>query len=328
MNEANALPPRSPRIAAIDILRGVALIAMAVFHGGWDVAYNHLFRFDPGASPGWILLARLTAGTFLILVGIGLVLSTRNGFRPRPFARRLAMIVLAALLVSVATYFVMPDGWIFFGILHEIALASLLGLAFVGLPAWISALVAIVVFALPHLFVSEIFSHPALWWVGLAPVPPESFDYVPLFPWFGDVLVGIAIARFAVDRGYDRLLAAWQPTALPFRWLEFGGRHSLAFYLIHQPVLFGLAYAAAAMFMPNAAEDSARADCVDRCALDNPRAGCVNYCACVFDDLKVSGLLAPLLQNRLSSEQNGQLRQTAGLCTAKTLPATDTGTVQ
>ena len=91
MNEAEF--PR--RIALIDVIRGVALIAMAVFHGAWDVSYFKLLAFDPGESIGWTIFARLIAGTFVTVSGISLVLATRRGFRPKPFFRRLAMVVAA-----------------------------------------------------------------------------------------------------------------------------------------------------------------------------------------------------------------------------------------
>lgn len=315
MNEA----VRPPRIAAIDVARGLALIAMAIFHGGWDVAYNHIARIDPGTSPGWTLLARLTAGTFLVLVGISLVLSTRGGIRWNKFWRREVMIVGAAALVSAATFFVLPDGWIFFGILHEIALASLVGLLFVRLPFFVPAIVAIGVFLLPFHVTHAVFANPALWWVGLAPTPPESFDYVPFFPWFGDVLVGIALAKLAIATRFDAVLARWKAERIPWRWLGFAGRHSLAIYLIHQPILFGLAYGYAALFVPNGAADSARADCVDRCSIDNPQASCTAFCGCVFDTMKSDGWLQDFLANRMAASDT-RLADTAGMCTAKTLP--------
>jgi uncharacterized membrane protein len=318
---APAMVARPSRIAALDVARGVALVCMAIFHGSWDVAFLHIVRFDPGASTGWIVFARAIAGSFLLLVGISLVLSTRNGFRPKPYLKRLAMIVAAAALVSVATYFVMPEGWIFFGILHQIALASVLGLAFLRWPPRAILLAAIAIFVLPFLFRDPFFAHPALWWVGLAPKPPGSFDYVPLFPWFGVVLAGMAIAKFAIASGWDQRLATWQPRFVLTRWLAFGGRHSLAVYLIHQPVLYAFFFALAAFFVPNGAENAARADCADRCvAVGKSAADCQAYCGCVFEDLKGKGLMASFLARTMADDQTIRLQETIAVCSATTFP--------
>lgn len=315
---------RSSRIAALDVARGVALVCMAIFHGAWDVAFLQLVRFDPGASIGWIVFARAIAGSFLMLVGISLVLATRNGFRLRPYLKRLAMIVAAAALVSVATYFVLPEGWIFFGILHQIALASVLGLAFLRLPPRGLFLAAVAVFALPFFLRDAVFSHPSLWWVGLAPKPPASFDYVPVFPWFGVVLFGMAVAKLGVALGWDKRLASWQPRFAPGRWLAFGGRHSLAVYLIHQPLLYAFFFGLAAVFAPNAAENAARADCAERCvAVGKSAADCQTYCGCVFGDLKEKQLMASFLARTLNENQTLRLQESIAVCSATVFPPVD-----
>ena len=83
----------------------------------------------------------------------------------------------------------------------------------------------------------------ALAWIGLASQPPDSNDFVPLFPWFALPLVGIAAARLA--RGLTGL--SWfEAAAGRVRTLDgvaWAGRHSLVIYLAHQPVLLSLLYA-------------------------------------------------------------------------------------
>ena len=205
--------------------RGGALLAMAIYHFTWDLEF---FGYvDPGltAGGGWKLFARCIASTFLFLVGVSLYLAHGEGIRWRGFWKRFAMVAGSALLITAATWFLFPDGFIFFGILHEIALASVLGLAFLRLPALLTLAVAAAIVAAPTFLRSEFYDHPVLWWVGLSSANPRSNDYVPLFPWFGAVLAGIAVARIAKRSGLLTLLARIDlgRIARPF---VLAGRHS------------------------------------------------------------------------------------------------------
>src|SRR5690606_12348748 len=241
--EPAASPPRSHgRIVAIDIMRGTALLAMASYHFTWDLEF---FGYaDPGltAFGPWKIYARCIATTFLFLVGVSLVLAHGKEIRWNGFWKRLGMVTAAALGITAVTFVAVPGGFIFFGILHQIALASVLGLAFLRLPWLVTALLAAFVVALPAYFRSTAFDHPAFWWVGLSSVSPRSDDSVPLFPGFGAVLAGIAAARLAEVSGVLARIAALSPGGWA-RPLVFTGRHSLAFYLIHQPILVACIWA-------------------------------------------------------------------------------------
>jgi len=81
--------------------------------------------------------------------------------------------------------------------------------------------------------------HPmfdAAWlqWVGFMTHRPYTEDYVPLFPWVGLVLVGVALGHALVQ--HAGALARIEGPG----WLRFLGRHSLVTYLVHQPILLGL----------------------------------------------------------------------------------------
>ncbi len=115
--------------------------------------------------------------------------------------------------------------------------------SFVRLPALVTLAVAAFVISAPLYARTDIFNHPVLSWVGLSTVMPRSNDYVPLFPWFGAVLIGIAGARIFQRFGWLQLLAGGIRPQFLETPLTFIGRHSLAFYLIHQPVLIALVYA-------------------------------------------------------------------------------------
>src|SRR5262249_30877785 len=110
---------------------------MVVYHFAWDLWAFGLVETDVEHDVAWVLFARSIASTFLLLVGLSLVLATRNGLRLQPYLRRLAFVAGGALLVTIGTYFIEPHEFVYFGILHLIAVASVLALPFLTLPAWV-----------------------------------------------------------------------------------------------------------------------------------------------------------------------------------------------
>jgi uncharacterized membrane protein len=235
----NAAPPGHSRIVALDLARTLALIGMAVFHFTWDLEFFGYITPGTTLQGGWAIFARLVAASFLFLVGVSLVLAHGDGIRWPGFLRRLAMIAGAAALITAATAYAVPHAFIFFGMLHSIAVASVLGLLFLRAPPWLLLAAAVAVWLLPALAASPAFDTRWLAWTGLAATPPASFDFVPVTPWFTATLAGIAFARGADRAGLWTRLRAREPGPL-LRALAWPGRHSLAVYLLHQPVLLGL----------------------------------------------------------------------------------------
>lgn len=227
------------RLVAVDVVRTVALAGMVLFHFTFDL---ELFGHLPAGTTvtgGWAVLARVVAGSFLFLAGVSLVLAHGAGVRWSAFARRLLRVGLAALAVTVATRLAIPEAFIFFGILHSIVLASLLGIALIRLPG-----VALVVLALGVVWVDRNFGFDAmngrgLVWIGLGTQLPWTMDFVPVFPWTGALLAGMGTAKLAARAGLWDRLGQGGPLA---RRLAWPGRHSLAIYLLHQPVLIALVW--------------------------------------------------------------------------------------
>jgi uncharacterized membrane protein len=308
-----------PRIQAIDLARGAALVAMAVYHFTWDLEF---FGYaDPGLTShgGWRLFARCIASSFLFLVGVSLVLAHGKGVRWPGFIRRLAMVAGAALAISVITYFAVPSGFIFFGILHQIALASVLGLAFLRLPAVVSLATAAAVVAAPYVLSSVLFDHPFLWWVGLSNTIPHSNDYVPLFPWFGAVLAGMAAAKIGNATGlFDRLARM-----APGKWsqpLVVAGQHSLAFYMIHQPVLIACVWLFSLFWPPSMETPQVRFRTACEATCDNTRSEefCAFYCACMLDRLERENALDSIFDSKQSDKISGKVQDMAAACTGET----------
>lgn len=309
-----------PRLAAVDIARGVAIVAMVVYHTAFDLSAARLIATDVPSDLAWKIFARLIAGTFLFVVGVSLVLATRDGFRRDAFLRRLGLIVGGAALVSLGTWWFDPETFVFFGILHEIALASVLALPFLRLPSAVVAPVAAAVLAAPWFLAHPVFNTPALWWVGLSTVPPTTVDYVPVFPWFGVVLAGIVGGRLLIAYGGD--LWRWRPDSPPARWIILAGRWSLLIYLVHQPLIVGAISVAARILPPN--ESVARAnfmgECSAACRVDRDQATCAAFCGCMFDGLYGTELFTKNSFAEMTPVQRGEFDGIVGRCVAPPEP--------
>ncbi len=227
------------RLVIVDVMRGVAIALMVIYHFCFDLAYFGYAGFDFYQDAFWLNFRTLILSLFLFLVGVSLVLSTQRGVNVRRFVARLLRIVGAALLVSVATWWMFDNRFVFFGVLHFIALASVLGLLFVRKPV-IALVLGIALLVIGNTVQYPGFDQPGLRWIGLMTHKPATEDYVPLFPWFGVVLAGIFAGHVLLrERRLERLDSIMPSGTAPVRLLAFSGRHSLLIYLLHQPVLFG-----------------------------------------------------------------------------------------
>lgn len=235
------LPKPGSRLIVIDLARTAALVGMATYHLAYDLTMFGWLPEGTSMTGGWALFARVVASSFLFLAGVSLWLAHGQGIRWRAFWRRFGKIVAGAVVVTVGTWAAFPQYFVFYGILHSIAVSSLIGLAFLRVPAPLTLAVAGVVFWLPRVWRSTLFDGP-LAFVGLYGTPPLTVDFLPILPWLAPVLVGIAVGRVMTRLDLWRWLAL--PETVPLRRLAWPGRHSLAVYLIHQPVLIGLVTAA------------------------------------------------------------------------------------
>ena len=312
--------PTRPRLQLVDLWRGAALLAMVVYHFAWDLSYYELIAADLTTHPFWVTLQRSILSSFLLLVGIGLVLAHRNGVRWPSFWRRFAAIAAAALAVTAGTFWMFPDYFVYFGILHAIALFSLLALPFLRLRP-VLVLAAAAAFMLPPLlWSSPDFAARPLAWIGLWSVLPETTDIVPVLPWFGVVLIGVAGARMALATPLAARLAQWRPPGPLSRLLIGAGRKSLLVYLVHQPLLLG-ALALYLQLAPTALQPEVLSrrqtfvrSCEATCAADHAAAYCTSYCGCALEQVEAADLWA--LLDRPGPERDAALAPLATLCSA------------
>lgn len=209
---------------------------MVLFHAVRDLEFFGILAPATTQHGGWAIFARLTAGSFLFLAGLSLVLAHGQRIRWRSLFRRSAVIALAALAVSLATYLAMPRVFVFFGILHMIVVGRLLGIAFLRLPIAVILAAAALIWVLPSQIHAPLFDPRWLAWIGFAAHAPPALDFEPVFPWLAPCLLGIAVGRLLPSRLPDpRKVEGGIGTVL-----AWAGRHSLPIYLVHQPLMLGL----------------------------------------------------------------------------------------
>lgn len=215
-----------------DALRGFAVVLMMVFHFCFDLADFGYARFDFYHDPFWLNARIFIVTLFVGVSGVSLMLSGRNGVNWPRFWRREAILLGCAILISVASYAMMPQAWIFFGILHFIALAALLAVPFLRMGK-INLLLGMGLIVMGIWVSHPLFDMPALQWFGLMTHKPVTEDYAPFLPWFGVLLVGMFLGKYLLSQPFFAYPLRQHALFRPLLWL---GRHSLLVYMLHQPV--------------------------------------------------------------------------------------------
>ena len=247
----SSLPMAGQRLDRLDALRGLAIVWMAVFHFCFDL--NHFGWLQPRqnfyADPFWTLQRTAIVSLFLFCAGVSQAVALHAGLPWPRFWRRWLQIAGCAVLVSAGSAIMFPGSWISFGVLHGIALMLVLTrlvAARLSAPALLALGGAVVL--LPLFVAHPFFDSRWTNWVGLVTRKPVTEDYVPLLPWWGVMLWGLAAGRWVLSARPAWLAGA---AAGPQRWgvrpLTTLGRWSLSFYMVHQPVLIGLLTAASTM---------------------------------------------------------------------------------
>ena len=232
---------KGERFDRLDALRAVAIVWMAAFHFGFDLNYFGLLQpphnFHRDAL--WTTQRVCIVSLFVFCAGLSQAVALQalqGGPRfPSAFWRRWAQVAGCAVLVSAGSALMFPRTWIQFGVLHGIAVMLILCRLAAPLRAWLLPLGALCV-VLPRVLKLPLFDHPALSWIGLVTRLPVTEDYVPVLPWLGVMLWGLAAGQWLLQHR-RAVLSAPLPAAL--QPLAVLGRWSLSFYMLHQPVLIG-----------------------------------------------------------------------------------------
>ena len=140
-----------------------------------------------------------------------------------------------ALLVTAGSAWMFPRSWISFGVLHGMALMLVAARLAAPLRRGLWPLGAVLVL-LPQWLQHPFFDTRLTNWVGLVTRKPITEDYVPLLPWLGVMLWGLALGQWLLAHRRGLLAGALPPGGAALALL---GRWPLTIYMRHQPLLIG-----------------------------------------------------------------------------------------
>jgi len=236
------------RFWEIDFLRGIAIIMMVLYH----LLYNlHYFvQYNVNVYSGfWMYFARMTATTFIFLVGVSLSVSfsrTKKIYKDKnklfiKYLKRGLKIFSWGLIITLLTRILLGKAFVIFGILHLIGISIILAYPFLKLRSW-NLLIGLICIFLGVYLKGFAFNFYWLSWLGFRPAQFYSVDYFPLLPWFGVVLTGVFFGNLLYSDSTRRFQLADISFFPGAKTLCFLGKHSLLIYLLHQPLIIAVLY--------------------------------------------------------------------------------------
>jgi uncharacterized membrane protein len=235
------------RFDTVDAVRGLAMVWMTVFHFCFNLNEWHYIQQDLKTDAFWTLQRTAIVSLFLLCAGVGQAIAMHQNQSSARFWRRWFQITVCAGFVTLGSMWMFPNSFIYFGVLHAIALMLLLVRFVVGplaLRPRILVVAATLIFALffvaPYAIaacsMADFFNAKWVNWLGLITVKPFTEDYVPLAPWLAVMLLGLALGNYLLTAK-----ASWLNVPLPRGFAPLGllGRWSLSYYMLHQPVMIG-----------------------------------------------------------------------------------------
>jgi uncharacterized membrane protein len=243
---------RSQRFDSVDALRGGAIVWMTVFHFCFDLNHFGYIRQNFYTDPVWTWQRAAIVTLFLFCAGLGQAIAVHQGQSWARFWKRWAQVAGCALLVTAGSFWMYPNSFIYFGVLHGIAAMLIVVRLTAGLGKWLWVMGAL---AIASKFVgaavlagspdlAALFNGRALNWLGFITKKPVTEDYVPIFPWLGVMWWGLASGQWLLAKKPDFLAG---PIGTSVKPLAFLGRWSLSWYMLHQPVMIGVLMGLAAL---------------------------------------------------------------------------------
>lgn len=240
---------KGKRLCMLDELRGIAIIAMVIYHTIYSMAFIFHLDFSYSIFLQAYKFQPLIPILFITLCGIYCSFSKSN-------LKRGALIFAIAIVITIATYIFMPSTAIIFGILHFIGIALILYSITEkwidkipeNIGATISLALFIIFYNIPNGYIGyqpflslelppQLYSCYPLFVIGLPTPDFSSGDYFPLIPYIFLLYSGCFLGKLILKNGAPDFM--YKKLCPP---LDFLGKHSLLIYVAHQPLIIGILF--------------------------------------------------------------------------------------
>ena len=236
---------KNERYHLFDTVRGLCIAGMVVYHALFDCVYMFgLFDVSDRMMQAVIYIRDFGCMLFILLAGVC------EHFGKEKYKRALGLLGIGAI-ISLISYFVMPEQPVVFGVLSLLGVVSLLLQPLKKLILqYNGTVIRLLLLALFLLLYNVAYGSFGMFgfsfgrlpeflyantFTAILGFPPNGFassDYFPIFPWIFLYLFGFCLyPSLEKSRVFNKLCAI---NIKPF---SFIGRYSLWFYLAHQPII-------------------------------------------------------------------------------------------
>lgn len=224
----------------LDNYRGITIISMVLFHLCYDI--NLYYKLDWYSNFYINKIWQLSiAISFFIISGI-----SSNFLNWKKNLKRGVFISILGIIISLVTYFFVPDQLIIFGVLNGLGLSMILISLiqrFIKINNKLLILFIILFVITYNLPNQKILTKPInpliyeknLFVLGLPSAKFHSTDYFPIIPWFFIYISGFIIGKILIRKDFYNYYGKKT-------WLTIIGQNSLKIYLSHQIIIYFLVY--------------------------------------------------------------------------------------
>lgn len=231
------------RFWEVDLLRGIAVVLMVIFHVVFIINFSQSHEF---LNDYWLLVGRPASFLFVFLAGISLSISherakKQNKTAFKKYLFRGLRIFSYGLLITLVTWIFLREMFVVFGALHLIGLSIIIGYFFLNF-RYLNFALGIFLMIFGFYLLNFTFNFSWLLWLGIVPKHFYTLDYFPLIPWFGLFIIGMFFGK-ELYSNYRRNFKIHDLSGfLPVKFFSFLGRHSLAIYFLHIPIILSFMY--------------------------------------------------------------------------------------